>query len=203
MSLLRHAPVCARAVLQARQFGVSPFLQVTDYNAAATITGFASRYELTETSLIMSLKPNTLAALSPTHGNQFRGRLSVKTFSNRNGERCVPATWRAPPLRCRLSLPPPLWRVPSHVCRRRVYAMLSGAFRQPIGSDMLKFHPATGEPEKRPRLLLLVSGRAPPLLPPVPSPEYPRGPIGHIIGGSTKSVEATCNGGARRLSVRV
>jgi hypothetical protein len=54
---------------------------------APELDGAMSRFSLTDREMNIRLTPAAVAYLSTTQHNQFRGRLSEKTFSNRNGRR--------------------------------------------------------------------------------------------------------------------
>jgi hypothetical protein len=71
---------------QARRFGASNFLETSDYTASPDLTGFANSYKENATTLIFELGSEAMSFLSPRGGNQFRVRMTEKTFSNRNGE---------------------------------------------------------------------------------------------------------------------
>jgi hypothetical protein len=71
----------------------------------------------------------------------------------------------------------------------------AGAYRQPIGSDVLVFFGANAaNVTVRPRLEVIITGRAIPV-PAPPAPLYPVGKVGTIVDGGTDSVEVTCDGG--------
>ena len=71
--------------MQARTFGSSTFIQASDYQAAADVSGFATNYVLQGNHLNMTLLPAAVALLSNTGPNQFRITLTENDFSNYNG----------------------------------------------------------------------------------------------------------------------
>jgi hypothetical protein len=71
----------------AHQFGSSPLLQASDYQARATVTNAADSYTLTPGQLAITLSQTTASTLSSSSSQlaQFRVTLDVGSYTNWNG----------------------------------------------------------------------------------------------------------------------
>ena len=72
-------------VVQAAQFGTSPFLQASDFQAKSDVSNISSSYIHSTTTLTVNLNSAARAALTPLTGTQFRLRFSDASFTNWNG----------------------------------------------------------------------------------------------------------------------
>ena len=70
--------------MQSYQFGSSPYLQASDYQARADVT-FANGYELSGNKMFMTLLSGAVRKLSPVKTNQFRITMAPSSYSNFNG----------------------------------------------------------------------------------------------------------------------
>ncbi len=66
-------------------FSTSPFIQTSDYEAAADLT-FANTYLINSAFLQVPLLPAAIQFLSTTQSNQFRITMTANSFSNYNGQ---------------------------------------------------------------------------------------------------------------------
>jgi hypothetical protein len=69
----------------------------SDYTAVPDVTGFAPTFRLSNEQMSMRLTAEAIQLLSTSGPNQFRGRLSEKTFSNRNGALASPLSGKRAP----------------------------------------------------------------------------------------------------------
>jgi hypothetical protein len=79
---------------QATQYGLSPFLELSDYEAPADMYNCTQADpELNATHLVLRIAPRCLSFLSPSHNNQIRVRVHPGYFTNHNGVYCSRSVW--------------------------------------------------------------------------------------------------------------